>query len=353
MQIKSRRRIPIEIGIFLVFLIIFMFRFIQVTLQKNVIGNLSYVQLLNKAMPLIEATYYDKDAYVESNVTIKSLALEALNIKSFDPIDVVLNEVPYFDALSKISTIEKPGYIDSVSDIVSFSLNEDSIGMEAQSDTTTSTDVFNGVYDSSLKKELDQSTPEVLIYHTHTAEGYSINDTTDESLNVVGAGATLAKELEENYGISVIHDKTMHSISYNDSYKRSRETVQAYLAKYNNFKLIIDLHRDAVSESSKSVVTTNINGDNLARFMFVVTKNNPNYDASVGLATRLTEKSEELFPGLWRGKLMTYNRGSNYFNQDLNANSLLIEIGANCNTPEEANNTARYMARLIAEELNR
>ena len=79
-----------------------MFRFIQVTLEKNVIGNLSYVQLLNKGIPLIEATYYDKDAYVESNVTIKSLALEALNIKSFHPIDIVLNEVPYFDALSKI-----------------------------------------------------------------------------------------------------------------------------------------------------------------------------------------------------------------------------------------------------------
>ena len=87
--------------------------------------------------------------------------------------------------------------------------------------------------------------------------------------------------------------------------------------------------------------------------MFVVTKNNHNYDASVSLATRLTEKSEELFPGLWRGKLMTYNRGSNYFNQDLSANSLLVEIGANCNTPQESNNTARYLARLIAEELNR
>lgn len=352
MQIKNRRRIPIEIGIFLVFLIIFMFRFIQVTLEKNVIGNLSYVQLLNKGMPLIEATYYDKDAYVESNVTIKSLALEALNIKSFDPIDIVLNEIPYFDALSKISTIEKPGYIDKISDIASFSLNDDSIDMKQDAEVTN-VEVSSGVYDSSLKKELDQSVPEVLIYHTHTAEGYSINDTTDENLNVVGVGATLAKELEENYGISVIHDKTMHSISYNDSYKRSRETVQAYLSKYGDFKIIIDLHRDAVSESSKSAVTTNINGEDLARFMFVVTKNNPNYDASVNLATRLTEKSEELFPGLWRGKLMTYNRGSNYFNQDLSANSLLVEIGANCNTPQESNNTARYLARLIAEELNR
>lgn len=352
MPVRGRRKIPVGIGIFLIFLIIFMFRFIQVTLEKNVIGNLSYVQLLNKGMPLIEATYYDKDAYVESNVTLKTLALEALNIKSFDPIDIVLNEIPYFNELSKISTIEKPGYTGSISDVVSFNLSQESIDIVEVTDTT-STEVSNGVYDSSLKKELDQSVPEVLIYHTHTAEGYSINDTTDESLNVVGVGATLAKELEENYGISVIHDKTMHSISYNDSYKRSRETVQAYLGKYGDFKLIIDLHRDAVSESSKSAVTANINGKDLAKFMFVVTKNNPNYDASVNLATSLAEKCEELFPGLWRGKLLSYNRGSNYFNQDLSANSLLVEIGANCNTPEEANNTARYLARLIAEELNR
>ena len=352
MQVNSKRKIPVGIGIFLIFLIIFMFRFIQVTLEKNVIGNLSYVQLLNKGMPLIEATYYDKDAYVESNVTLKSLALEALNIKSFDPIDIVLNEIPYFNALNKISTIEKPNYVGNVSNIVSFNLNQDSVDMVSNTDVIN-TEVSNGVYDSSLKKELDQSTPEILIYHTHTAEGYSINDTTDESLNVVGVGDTLAKELEENYGISVIHDKTMHSISYNDSYKRSRETVQAYLGKYGDFKLIIDLHRDAVSESSKGAVTANINGDDLARFMFVVTKNNPNYEASVNLANSLTNKCEELFPGLWRGKLMTYNRGSNYFNQDLSANSLLVEVGANCNTPEEANNTAKYLARLIAEELNR
>ena len=53
MQVKSRKKIPIELGIFLIFLVIFMFRFIQVTLEKNVIGNLSYVQLLNKGMPLI------------------------------------------------------------------------------------------------------------------------------------------------------------------------------------------------------------------------------------------------------------------------------------------------------------
>lgn len=347
-----RKRIPVGMGILFIFLMVFMFRFIQVTLEKNIIGNLSYVQLLNKGIPLIEATYYDKDAYVESNVTIKSLTLEALNIKSFDPIDIVLNEVPYFNALSKVSNIEKPGYAGKISDIVSFNLSQDSIGI-ASADNTTVSNVASSVYDSSLKKQLDQSTPEILIYHTHTAEGYSINDTNNESLNVVGVGETLARELEENYGIAVIHDKTMHSISYNDSYKRSRETVRSYLNKYGNFKLIIDLHRDAVSESSKAAVTTNINGDNLAKFMFVVTKNNPNYSQSVDLATRLIEKSEELFPGLWRGKLMTYNRGSNYFNQDLSANSLLIEIGANCNTPEEANNTAKYIARIIAEELNR
>ena len=68
--------------------------------------------------------------------------------------------------------------------------------------------------------------------------------------NVVGVGDVLANELEENYGISVIHDKTNHCISYNDSYTRSGETVDKYLQEYGDFKMIIHLHRDSLDDKS-------------------------------------------------------------------------------------------------------
>ena len=42
-----------------------------------------------------------------------------------------------------------------------------------------------------------------------------VAQTTNSDVNVVGVGDILAKELEEGYGISVVHDKTNYSVSYN------------------------------------------------------------------------------------------------------------------------------------------
>ena len=43
------------------------------------------------------------------------------------------------------------------------------------------------------------------------------SDTEQEDFSVVGVGDVLAKELEEGYGISVIHDKTIHDTSPYDT----------------------------------------------------------------------------------------------------------------------------------------
>ena len=41
-------------------------------------------------------------------------------------------------------------------------------------------------------------------------------ETANENDSVVGVGNALAKELEQNYGIATLHDKTNHSVSYDD-----------------------------------------------------------------------------------------------------------------------------------------
>lgn len=353
MSIPNKRKVPIGMMVLLVFLTMFMFKFVKVILDKDVAGNLSYVQLLNSGMPLIEATYYDEDAYVESDVTLKSLVLETLNIKAVNPIELAVKQIPYFSSLATINNIEKPSTLPSVQDLASFNLNNDSIAKVPESEIPVSTAA--GVYDPSLKKPLDQSKPKILLYHTHTTEGYSVSNSADESMNVVGVGSYLTKELEENYGISVIHDKTMHSASYNDSYKRSRETVQKYVSKYGEFDMVIDLHRD--SHNNKSLVTANINGEDVAKILFVLTRNSPNYENSLSLSTSLRDTANRLFPGLVRTSsengFFIYNKGQSMFNQDLSKNSVLIEVGADCNTPQEAMNSAKYIARIIAEQLNR
>lgn len=347
-----RKKVSVGTILLLIFLTIFMFRFIKVTLNKDVRGNLAYVQLLNSGMPVVKATYYDEEAYIESSVTLKSLILEALNIKNLDPIELVMKQIPYFDSISAEGSVEKPDYLD-ISNIISFNLNDGSVDKIVKGEKHKSSGA-NPAYDPSLKKQLNQSKPEVLIYHTHTTESYSTKDGRDENKNVVGVGNLVAKELEENYGISVIHDKTMHSSSYQESYKKSRETVKKYLDKYGSFKMIIDLHRDSVGEKNKSGMATTLNGESVARIMFVMTKNNPNYEASVNLSNSMIKNADKLFPGLMRSrKNFIYNRGSAMFNQDLSKNAVLIEVGAEVNTPDESMASAKYIARLIAEEINR
>lgn len=353
----NKREIPIGMLVLLILLIMFMFRFMKIAASKDMRENLSYIQLLNAGMPIAKGTYYDEDAYLESNITLKSLALETLNIKPLDPIELVMNEIPYFGVANKIASIDKVGYA-SAEDVSSFDLNTESIDEVSEEEAKSGEELVasknNEVYDESLKKELDQSKPEVLIYHTHNSEGYNEERTSNnEAYNVVGVGSLVAKELEENYGISVIHDKTNHSAAYEQSYNKSGETVKKYVDQYDEFKMIIDIHRDSVGEQNKKNLTANINGESVAKVMFVTTKNSKYYNDAENLANRFITRANELFPDiLRRQKTYKYNRGKNAFNQQYNKNSMLIEVGAEVNTAEEAQGTAKYIARLIAEELN-
>ena len=215
-------------------------------------------------------------------------------------------------------------------------------------------------YDESLKKTLDEANPEVLIYHTHTHESYYDGGNVDEGYNyntdnndynVVGVGDVLAKELQEGYGIAVIHDKTIHDTSYNDCYGRSNETVSSYLNQYGDFKLIIDLHRD--SNSNRQAVTTEINGETVAKVMFVVAGNSRNYSSNTELDNKLIEIINRLFPSLLRStNIFVYDSGINAFNLNLSNNIILLEDGSIANTATEAKLSAKYMARVIAEYIN-
>ena len=210
----------------------------------------------------------------------------------------------------------------------------------------------SGVYDKSLKTNIDHSKPRVLIYHTHTTEGYSDgpSDTVDNSKNVVGVGEELTRILENDYGISVIHDKTNHYLSFTTCYEVSGNTVKSYLKKYGDFDLIIDLHRDGGPQ--KKTITANINNEDVAKIMFVLGQNSGRYAANKALVDEFEGKANELFPGLIRQRT-DYKKAKCGPNLGLSDGSLLIECGGNVNTTQEAMNTAKYIARLIAEHLNR
>ncbi|WBW95789.1 stage II sporulation protein P [Oceanirhabdus sp. W0125-5] len=215
------------------------------------------------------------------------------------------------------------------------------------------------VFNQSLVFNYPQDKPQVLIYHSHTGEGYYSADTDekgssderDNEKNVVAVGKALAEQLEE-YGIKVVHDITIHDDkNYNKAYLESGKTIDKYLNKYGDIDLVIDLHRDGVNHKS-AVTTTKLNGKNVAQIMLVLDRSNEHLKSNRKVVSNLLNITNALFPEILRSnpeKLI--NRTSDHFSQDKSNGALIIEVGAEFNTTDEGKETAKYFGRIIAEYL--
>ncbi|MDV4150091.1 stage II sporulation protein P [Clostridium sp. AL.422] len=357
-RIKKGRKIGASNNFSVGYLIIIALFVIFIIRAKNVINNYNdpggyaYVQMLNFSMPVVKTQVYDEGAYVENNLSLKNVVLEAIGIRGINAYNIVGREIGLFSNLFGDSAIAS-----SIKQLTPFSLKTESIARMTDEEIAELNKV-SAAYDPSLKKTLDNSKIEVLIFHTHTTENYSEREnlTTDTDFSIVGVGEVLAKELEEGYGISVIHDKTNHSVSYNDSYKRSNETLNKYMNEYGDFKLIIDLHRDGVDSAKatqlKDLYTINMNEQNLAKIMFVTGQNSERYAANKALVDELYNTANTLFPGIIR-ETYEYPIAATSINHSLSDNMVLLEVGANVNTAQEAKLSSKYIARIIAEHLNR
>ena len=201
--------------------------------------------------------------------------------------------------------------------------------------------------------------PRVLIYHTHTHEAYAQVEhdpyeaietwrTYDATHSVVQVGVVLAAELEKR-GFDVIHDATDHELDdINQSYVRSLETVLAYP---DDFDLYIDLHRDAYSEGLKRFVADE-EGKEYAQLMLLVGRGDaytgvdkPDYDANLQFAQTLTRKMNDQLADLCRN--VTIKKGR--YNQHVSTPMILLEVGHNLNTLEQALASMPMVAESIAE----
>jgi stage II sporulation protein P len=194
---------------------------------------------------------------------------------------------------------------------------------------------------SPLSWDLTQDEPTVLIYHTHGTEGYA--DTSgyrsrDNNYNMVSIGAAVVKRLTAA-GISVIHDTVTHDYpSYDGSYASSRKSVQAYLAEYPSIRLVIDLHRDSMTDSAGKQIQTTVDG--AAQMMLVVGAQAGNFQENTALAVKLHALLERQCPGIMRSLCVRPQR----FNQDLLSGALLIELGAAGNTRQQALKSADILS---------
>ncbi len=202
--------------------------------------------------------------------------------------------------------------------------------------------------------------PQVLIVHTHTTETYMKEEnevytaadtprTRNTAQNMVNIGKIVAKNLN-SAGVPCVQATTEHDYpEYTGSYSRAAKTINTYLKKYPSIKVVIDLHRDAITsgKSDKVKLVTEINGKKAAQVMLVMGTGNEHYKENLKLAFKLQERLEADYKTLARPIYLT----SKKYNQNLTNGSLLIEIGTDANTIKEAETSAEMVGKALAKVL--
>lgn len=200
----------------------------------------------------------------------------------------------------------------------------------------------------------------ILIFHTHTCESYTPTETskynqtgnfrtTDLNFSVARVGTELEKKLK-SYGYNVIHNTTYHDYpSYNGSYGNSLVTVQNLLKTNKDFDVVIDIHRDAIADSSYAP-TVKIGDEYAAQLMFVIGSSgsgleHDNWVQNLKFAIKVQEKANEMYPGLFKPIIVRNSR----YNQNVSKAACIIEVGATGNTLEQSNNSMKYLAKVLSE----
>lgn len=123
----------------------------------------------------------------------------------------------------------------------------------------------------SLTLEEDSSVPQILIYHTHSQEGFADSIEGDEATSVVGVGNYLESILRDIYGYQVIHRKDTFDLmegqlDRSKAYNYALPGDRAGVGGKSYVQVVIDLHRDGVPEGKHLV--TEINGKPTAQIMY-------------------------------------------------------------------------------------
>ena len=209
-----------------------------------------------------------------------------------------------------------------------------------------------------LKKDFS-----VLIVHTHTTESYTPSEkfpysptdtdrTTDKNFNMVNIGKEIEKTLK-SHGIKVYHDTAINDYpSYNGSYNRSSSNVSNHIKNDPSIKIVLDVHRDAIEKKGGGKVkyTAKTDSGDAAKIMLVVGSNlsgleHKNWEQNMSFAYQLQQHITSLYPDLMR----PINFRTQRFNQQLAPAAIIVEVGTNGNTMDEALLGARYFAEGLAD----
>lgn len=204
-----------------------------------------------------------------------------------------------------------------------------------------------------MKLQQENTSPQILIYHTHTTEKYIDSRPGEVSDTVVGVGDYLTEILTEDYGYNVIHDKTNYQfvdgVKAHDAYLNSLKGISAILEANPTIEVLIDLHRD--SPAARNVT---LDGKETAQVMLfnglcrdqngpLTHLDNPYLQDNLAFSLQLQLESNTMYPGFfYRNYLKAYR-----YNLHLRPKSLLVELGTDDNTLESVMNAIKPFAKVL------
>ncbi len=209
----------------------------------------------------------------------------------------------------------------------------------------------------------DKAEPQVLIFHTHTTEGYlpaftgsfyekEAARSTDPAKTVVRVGDEICAALKA-HGIGYIHDTEIYDAAYDGAYARSRVNVLSYLEKYPSIQIVLDVHRDAIylSDTSACKPTAEIGGRKAAQIMIITgveegpVTDFPGWRDNLRFALSLQNAAQQKYEGLMKPIYFCRRK----YNMDVVPCGLLLEFGSDTNTLAEAVYSGRLLGETLAE----
>ncbi len=276
------------------------------------------------------------DALLNENEAAAEKAPAQAESQSADAIPAEASEVSLED-LKDYSTLVKEFYAIDKSTYI----GADQLNVEKLMET-----------DVSLPIEDGKERGSILVYHTHSQEAYINSVEGDLSTTVVGVGERLS-ELLRGYGYTVIHDTGVYDLKRDYAYARAGEALEQILEVHPEIEVIIDVHRDGINDDQKLV--TEIEGKQMAQFMFfnglsrsttlgdITDLPNEYINENLALTFQLQLKAREYYPNLTRRIYLKNMR----YNLHYRPKSLLVEVGAQTNTLEEALASMEPLARIL------
>ncbi len=326
---KKKRKRYRYLFLFAIIYISFAYSFYYMIKDNNTLSNEKFINMLVSSGNANILNNYKTTNMV--NETMKFI----LNIDFTNPASILNSSVLKYGYKKQKKYVEKT---------IAINYNDDYSDME---DLKKVSDYIKDPNPKDINKPL------IYLYNSHQLENYS-NDKLEIygiTPNVQMLSYILREKLDEKGIESIVEDANMSKIlddngwNYSYSYQASRKKLLEKINKYSSLKYYIDIHRDSVP---RSMSTVSINNKNYAKILFVIGQDYKNWEDNYKLANNLNNLIVSNYSNLSRGIIKKTGKYVNgVYNQDVNSNVILIEVGGSENTIEEVYNTSIVLADIL------